>query len=285
MIGVAGAAGHLGRLVIGALLDRGVPPGKIVAAAHTPEQAGELADRGVQVRHADYLVPDTLAAAFAGVDRLLLISSSDTSQRIIQHRNAVRAARAAGVGFLVYTSILRADVSRIALAVDHKATEELIRESGLPFAILRNSWYMENYTENMTPALDHGVLIGCAGGGRISAAVRADYAAAAAATLTADGHRDTIYELGGDEPFTMPELAAALTRLTGTDIVYQDLPPEEYTRALVAAGVPEPYAGTLTESDLGVSRGELFTDSGHLHRLLGRPTVTLDAAIAAALRG
>ncbi len=284
MITVTGATGHLGRLVIEELLERGVPAGDVVAAVRGPEKAADLAARGVQVREADYTRPETLATALAGTDKLLLISSNEVGQRAAQHRNIVDAAVAAGVGLIAYTGILNADTTGLALATEHKATESIIRDSGLPFVFLRNGWYIENYTDNLAPALEHGVLLGAAGDGRIAGATRADFAAAAAAVLLGAGQAGAVYELGGDEPFTMTELAAEVSRQSGRTVVYQNLPAQEYTKALVDVGVPEAFASLLADSDLGIGRGELTTDSGDLRRLLCRPTTSLADAVAVAVK-
>lgn len=283
MIAVTGVTGHLGRLVIEALVERGVAPGEIAALARTPEKDPAMAGRGVEVRRADYNRPDTLAAAVQGVDRLLLVSSSEVGQRVAQHRNLIDAAREAGVGMLAYTSILKADASEMQLAAEHRATEEMIRASGIPFVFLRNGWYLENYTENLAPALEHGVLLGSAEDGRVSAAARADYATAAAVVLTGEGHAGRVYELGGDQAFTLVALAEEISRQTGRRVEYRDLPEAAYAAALVDAGVPEPFARVLADSDRGIARGELFTDSADLRRLIGRPTTTLADALAAAL--
>jgi NAD(P)H dehydrogenase (quinone) len=284
MITVTGATGRLGHLVVEDLLKRGVPAGEIVAAVRTPDKAADLAARGVQVREADYTEPETLAAAFAGTDNLLLVSASEVGQRVPQHRNVVRAATGAGVSLIAYTSVLSAQTSGIALAGEHKATETLILETGLPYVFLRNGWYFENYTENLAPAFQYGAILGSAGQGRISGATRADFAAAAASVLAGDGPANTVYELGGDQPFTMAELAAEVSGQSGRPVVYTDLPAEEYTKALLGAGLADAYAGLLADSDLGIGRGELFTDSGDLGRLIGRPTTTLAEAVAVALR-
>ena len=283
MIAVTGATGHLGRLVVKDLLDRGVAPSELVAAVRSPEKASALADHGVAIRRADYTEPASLKSAFEGIDRLLLISSSEVGERVSHHRNVVDAAEETGVGFLAYTSMLRAATSPMQLAAEHRATEELIRESGIPFTFLRNGWYIENYTEQLDQALAQGVLIGSAGEGRISGATRADYAAAAAAVLTGEGHEGEVYELGGDEAFTMDEVAEEITAQSGTEVVYRDLPVEEYRQALVDAGLPEPYAAALADSDRGIAEGHLYVESGDLRRLIGRPTTPLADAVAAAL--
>lgn len=283
MIAVTGATGNLGRLVVNDLLDRDIPPSEIVAAVRSPDKAADLAERGVEVRKADYDQPDTLDSAFEGIDQLLLISSSEVGQRVSQHQNVVDAAEANDVDFFAYTSMLRADTSPMELATEHVATEEYLQASDLSVTLLRNGWYIENYTEQLHQALDQSAFIGCAGDGRISAATRADYAAAAATVLTEDGHDGETYELGGDEAFTMDELAEVVTELSGTEVVYQDLPPEEYKEALVDAGLPEPQAAVFADADQGIAKGHLYTESDDLRRLIGRPTTPLEEAVADAL--
>ena len=208
MIVVTGATGKLGSLVVEALLEK-VPAKEIAVAVRNPQKAAAFAARGVEVRTADYAKPETLAAAFAGAEKLLLISSSEVGQRAPQHLAVIAAAKKAGVKFIAYTSILHADTSKMVLAAEHKATEAALRDSGVPYAILRNGWYSENYTEHLAAALAQGALIGSAGQGRIAAATRADYAAAAVAVLTGHGHENKVYELAGDAPFTMSDLAVS----------------------------------------------------------------------------
>ncbi len=282
-ITVTGASGHLGRLVVDDLLTRGVPAGDIVAVVRDPAKVADLAERGVQVRQADYDRPETLPAALAGTDRLLLISASEVGRRLPQHTAVIDAAVATGVPWLAYTSILHADPAAIPLAEEHKRTEELIEKAGIPYVFLRNSWYLENYTANLGPALEQGVILGAAGDGRVAAATRADYAAAAAAVLTTDGPTNVAYELGGDERFTLSELAAEVSRQSGRPVEYRDLPEAEYRQALISFGLPEGYAAVLASSDVALSQGALDTDSGDLSRLIGRPTTTLAQAIAEAL--
>lgn len=292
MITVTGASGHLGRLVVTDLLDRGVPAGEIVAVVRDPAKAADLAARGVQVRVGDYDRPETLGPALAGTRRLLLVSGSEVGKRVPQHRNVIDAATSAGVELIVYTSILRADTSSVPLAAEHLATEELVRASGLPFVLLRNGWYLENYTEAALPqALATGSVFGSAGDGRVAAATRADFAAAAAAVLTdpaGTGRIGTesagsVYELGGDHPFTLAELAAEISQASGRPVNYQDLPEDVYAKALTDAGVPAEFAAVLAASDVGISQGDLTTDSGDLRRLIGRPTTTLASAVRAAV--
>ncbi|HEX8455424.1 MAG TPA: SDR family oxidoreductase [Longimicrobium sp.] len=284
MIAVTGATGHLGRLVIENLLERGVAAGEIVALARSPEKARDLAACGVQVRAADYTQPDTLATALQGVEKLLLVSGNELGQRAAQHRNVVNAARDAGVRLLAYTSILNADTGRMQLAVEHSASEEIIRASGIPFVFLRNGWYLENYTGSLASTVEHGALLGSADDGGVSAASRADFAAAAAAVITGSGHENQTYELGGD-PFTLPELAAIIARESGRPVEYRNLSEDAYTGVLASFGLPEPLARMLADSDRGIARGELTTDRDDLRRLIGRAPTTPSEAVAAALRG
>ncbi|MFY3742642.1 SDR family oxidoreductase [Anaeromyxobacter sp. Red801] len=281
MIAITAASGHLGHRAVEALLKR-VPAAGLVALVRHPERAGDLAALGLQVREGDYDRPETLAPALAGVEKLLFISGSEVGRRVPQHRAVVDAARRAGVRLVAYTSILHADTSRVLLATEHRETEALLRASGVPYVLLRNGWYLENYTEHLAPALAHGAIAGSAGNGRIAAASRADYAEAAAAVLTGTGHEHRVYELAGT-PFTMADLAAEVSRQAGKPVAYRDLPPAEYRAVLVGAGLPGPYADALVDADLGVARGELDDASGELQRLIGRPSTPLASAVAAAL--
>ncbi|WP_454683855.1 SDR family oxidoreductase [Ancylobacter moscoviensis] len=271
MYAVTGASGQLGRLVIDALIQK-VAPGAVVALVRDPAKAADAAGKGVQVRRFDYSRPDTLAPALAGVERLLLISSSEVGQRAAQHQSVIDAAKVAGVKFIAYTSILHADTNPLDLAVEHRATEEALKASGIPHAVLRNGWYTENFTAGAAPAIAHGVLLGSAGSGRTSAAARADYAAAAVAVLAGTSVATQVYELAGDEAFTQDELAAALAEFSGKPVVYRDLPEAEYGAALEQAGLPGPFAHILADSSAKTAGGALFDDSHALSRLIGRPT-------------
>lgn len=282
MIVVTGATGQLGRLAIASLLQR-VPAANIVAAVRTVEKAKDIAALGVQVRHADYSLPETWDAALRGADKVLLISSSEVGQRVGQHRSVVDAAKRAGVSFLAYTSILNADTSPLGLAAEHRETEAMIRASGVPFALLRNGWYTENYTAGVPSALANGAVYGCAGDGRISSAARADYAEAAAAVLTADSQADIVYELAGDTAYTLSELAAEISHQAGKSIGYVNLPKDEYKNVLIRVGLPEAVAELLADSDAGASRGALFDESHQLSKLIGRPTTSLATSITAAM--
>jgi NAD(P)H dehydrogenase (quinone) len=282
-IAVTGATGHLGRLVVEALLDRGVPAPQVVAVARDTAKAGDLAARGVTVRYGDYDRPDSLVSALDGADRVLLISGSEVGRRIPQHQAVIEAARQHEVELLAYTSIPQADTTPMQLAAEHRATEELVRESGLPYAFLRNCWYVENYTGQLATYLAHGAILGAAGTGRISGAPRADYAGAAAAVLTGEGHAKAVYELGGDESFTLAELAEVVSACTGQQVGYRDLPVPVFEQALVDAGLPAPVAATFADVDACIARGALHVTTGDLARLLGRPTTRLRDAVAAAV--
>jgi len=281
---VTGATGHLGRLVVENLLERGVDADHIVATGRRIEEIKDLADRGVPVRAVNYNDPTSLREAFAGAQQVLLISGTEIGQRVGQHQRVIDAAKDAGVGLLVYTSVANADSTTLQLAADHRATEAALRASGVPFALLRNSWYLENYTGQIETYLQHGVIFGAAGDVRISAAPRADYATAAAAVLSADGQAGMVYELGGDQAFTMAELAAQVSTATGQDVAYQDLTVEAYAQLLVDAGLPQAVAAMIADNDRGVAEGHLLVTSGDLSRLIGRPTASLADAVAAALR-
>jgi NAD(P)H dehydrogenase (quinone) len=277
---VTGASGHLGRLTIHALLARGAQPSDVVAAARRPEAVEDLADLGIETRVADYDDPASLTRALAGVDRVLLVSGSEVGSRVPQHRNVVDAAVAAGVSLLGYTSILGGTSTGLALAAEHGATEDYLVETGIPHVLLRNGWYLENYTENTAVPLQLGTVYGAAGDGRVSAAARADFAEAAAVVMTSEGQAGKTYELAGDVGFTMGEYAAALGAASGQEITYTDLPAEEYAAALVAGGVPASFAEVLADSDRGIARGALEDTSHTLSALIGRPTTTLAAALA-----
>jgi NAD(P)H dehydrogenase (quinone) len=278
-VAVTGATGQLGRIVISKLRAK-VPTQSIVALARSPHKAADL---GVEVRPGDYGRPDELAASLAGVHTLLLISSSEVGQRTAQHRNAVEAARKAGVHRIVYTSLLRADTSPLSLAPEHVETEAMVRASGIPFTFLRNGWYMENHTQSAKAAVAAGALIGSAGDGRIAGALREDYAEAAVAVLTGAGHEGRTYELAGDEPYTLADLAREISARAGKEIPYRDLAPAEYARILEAAGLPGWLAAALSAWDADAARGALDDQGRGLSKLIGRPTSPLSVAVQRAL--
>ena len=284
MIAITGATGQLGRLVIDALLQR-VPASEVLALVRDPLKARDLTALGVTVRQADYSQPQTLATALAGVERLLLISSNEIGQRTAQHLAVIDAAKAAGVKLLAYTSVLRADTSALGLAAEHLATEQALSASGLDHVLLRNGWYSENYSAGLPTALEHGVLLGAAGQGRIASAARADYAEAAAVVLTSEGQAGRVYELAGDSAYTLEQLAAQTARQSGKPLVYQNLSQEEYQAALLGIGLPEGFAVLLADSDAAAAKGALFDDGQQLSRLIGRGTTPMADSVAAALKG
>ncbi|MEU7827630.1 SDR family oxidoreductase [Nonomuraea sp. NPDC049129] len=266
MIVVTGASGHLGRLVVEELKKR-VPAGQIVAAARTPEKAADL---GVEVREASYDRPETLKSAFEGAGKVLLISGTE-GNRLQQHSAVVDAAKAAGAT-LTYTSAPKADVTEAGLAADHKATENYIKASGVTYTILRNNWYHENYEQSIAGAPQLGAVYGAAGDGRIASASRADYAAATAAVLAGEGHDGKIYELGGDTAWTLADLAAEISKVTGKEVAYQNLPKDDFAGVLAGAGLPAPFAALMADVDVNISRGWLADTPGTLSELIGRPT-------------
>ncbi|MEV7126780.1 SDR family oxidoreductase [Streptomyces sp. NPDC093260] len=282
---ITGATGRLGRLTVEALLRRGIPAADIIATGRDVARIKDLADRGVTVRRADFADTDGLVEAFAGADRLLLVSASvPVDERVANHRRVIDAAASAGVSLVAYTSTTHADTVTTVLGATHRETEEYLRDHGIPGVLLRNSWYLENYTSQLPQILQNGAVVGAAGEGRISAASRADYAEAAAVVLTTEGHTGTVYELGGDESFTLTELAAAMSAATGRQVTYTDLPVTDLAQVLAAAGLPAELAEVLADADRGMNRGEMYTDSGDLRRLIGRPPVTLAEALEVALQ-
>jgi NAD(P)H dehydrogenase (quinone) len=282
---VTGASGQLGRLVVDALLQR-VPATSVVAGVRDMAKAADLHAHGVESRMADYDKPDQLAAALRGIDRLLLISGNAVGQRTRQHTAVIAAARAAGVKLIAYTSILRADTSKVGLAVEHKATEAALATSGVPHVLLRNGWYLENFAGRATTAMQTGTLLTCAGEGRFSAATRADYAAAAATVLaSAGGHAGEKLELAGSSSFSMPEFAALVARVSGKPVACNSLTQEAYEAALMKSGLPDFVAAILSNSDAAAAAGWLQDDSRTLERLIGAPTTALKAVVEAVVRG
>lgn len=278
-IGVTGATGHLGKLVVEQLKEK-VGAEYIVALVRTPEKAKES---GVEARAFDYNNLEELVGALNGIDRLLLISSNEIGQRARHHANVIETAKKAGVNYLVYTSLLHADTTSLNLAGEHLATEKLIKESGLDYTILRNGWYSENYTASIAGAIGAGAFIGSAGEGKVSSATRADFAEAAAVAVTGENHKGKIYELAGDEAYTLSDLAAEISRQTGKNIPYNNLPESEYAAILKTFGLDESFAAAIASWDVSVSKGDLFDDSKQLSKLIGRPTTPLAKAVEAVL--
>ncbi len=280
---VTGATGHLGRHVVEQLLEK-APADRITAVVRNEAKAADLAARGVKLAVADYNSPETFAAVFSAGDRVLLVSGNEFDKgRVGQHKVVIEAAKAAGVALLAYTSAPGSLTA--ALADDHRGTEEALLASGLPYTLLRNGWYHENYTENLAPVLEHGAVVQAAGEGRISSASRADYAAAAVAVLTGGGHGNKAYEVGGGVAWGFAEYGAELSRQTGKEIVYSPVSVDAYAGILAGAGLPGPLAAILAGVDAAIEKGELVVSTGDLSRLAGRPTTPLADAIAAAVKG
>ena len=278
-IAVTGASGKLGRLVIEELKER-TSVENIVALVRNPQK---VADLGVEAREFDYDQAAQQSAALKGVDILLLISGNEIGKRLPQHTNVIEAAKNAGVKTIVYTSLLKADSSTLGLAGEHIGTEEVLKKSGIPHVILRNGWYTENYTESLQAVIGLGTLYGSSGDGKISSATRGDYAAAAATVLTSEGQEGKVYELAGDEAFTRSDYAAEISRQTGKDIPYVNLPENDYAQALIKSGLPEGLAQFLASSHVSTEKGDLFDDGHQLSKLIGRPSTSLSKAISDAL--
>ena len=274
-IAITGATGQLGRLAIAALKARGATPIALV------RDTAKAADLGVPARAFDYRTAD--AAALEGVETLVLISSNDFDDRAGQHRKVIAAAKEAGVGRIIYTSILKGDASPMILAQDHIATEAAIRDSGIAATILRNGWYTENYTGALGAALEHGAILGAAAEGRVSTAARKDYAEAIAVTALDAGHAGKVYELAGDEGYTLAELAAEVARQSGKPVGFVNLPQADYAKALEGFGLPAGFAAVLADSDARAAEGALFDDSRTLSRLIGRATTPMAATVRDAL--
>ncbi|MFJ6798576.1 NmrA family NAD(P)-binding protein [Streptomyces sp. NPDC091268] len=279
---VTGATGALGRLVVEELLER-VPADRIAAVVRDAGKAADLAERGIELRVADYDDPAALAAAFRAGDRVLLISGNEIGRRVAQHTAVIEAAAAAGVAQLAYTGILGGPEADFELAAEHRATEQAILDAGLPYTFLRNGWYHENYTRDLAGVLEHGAVLGSAGEGRVASAARADYAAAAAVVLTGEGHVGQVYELSGDTAWSLSEYAAEVARQSGKEVAYTELPARAHQELLTGAGVPEAFAAILVDVDAAIGRGRLGSTTGDLSRLIGRPTTPLARAIETAL--
>ena len=279
-IGITGATGQLGRLVVNKLKEK-VSADSIIALVRSISKAEDL---GVLTREADYEKPETLESALKNIDTLLLISSSEVGKRATQHQNVIDAAKKNGVKWIVYTSLLHADKSTISLAGEHLETEAALKQSGIPFTILRNGWYTENYGGTIPGAIAGGALLGSAGDGKISAASRKDYADAVVTVLTTDGHQGKVYELAGDEVFTLTDLAAEISKQSGKTIPYKNLPEDEYAAILTNFGLPAGLAGAIAGWDVSISKGDLFDGNKQLSSLIGRPTTSIHEVVSEAIK-
>jgi NAD(P)H dehydrogenase (quinone) len=281
MIVVTGATGQLGRLVVEGLVNQ-VPVEQIAVVVRDPAKAVRFGELGVEVRVADYSEPATLADAFKEGEKVLLISGSEVGQRVPQHKAVIDAAKAALLG---YTSILGGPAADFELAREHQITERYLIDSGLPYVLLRNGWYHENYTGALGQVLANGgVLTSAAEGAKIASATRADFAAAAVAVLTTEGHENKEYELSGDDAWTYEEYAAEVSRQLGKDVAVNRVPGETHREILVGAGVPDPFAAILVGVEDAISRGLLAVQTGDLSKLIGRPTTPISHSITEGLQ-
>ncbi|QEE61484.1 SDR family oxidoreductase [Salinibacterium sp. dk2585] len=280
-LAVAGATGHLGRLVLASLIERGAAPSDIVAIGRDVSKVADFAEQGVVVRPADYSRPATLDTALEGVDRLLLISGSEVGRRVAQHSNVVQAAKRAGVQFIAYTSAPHADTTSLALAPEHKATEELVRSSGIPFAILRNNWYTESYVQVAQQAKYTGLIIASLGDGRVASADRRDYAEGAAVVLAGEGHEGAVYEFSGDVAWGYEELARVISSIVEREVTYKRVSPREHRKILTKAGLDIGTAGFIVTLDTNTREGALADATDTLSSLIGRPTTPLAEGLAA----
>lgn len=278
---VTGTSGHLGRLAVLALLERGVAPAEIRAGARDLERIADLAALGVIPVALDYTDPASIAAAVGGVEKVLLVSGTAMGERVAQHSAVARAAHEAGVAQLVYTSAPKADATALVLAPEHAGTEAALAEIGIGHTILRNNWYAENYAATLAQAAETGSVAHSAGSGRVASAPRAEYAEAAAAVLTTDGHLGAVYELGGDTAWSFDEFAQAAAEVLGREVSAVALSPEDHFAALESAGLDAGTAGFVTALDTNIAAGELDVVTGDLARLLGRPTATLEQQLRA----
>lgn len=279
-IAVTGATGHLGGFIIESLLNRGVEPGDIVAIVRSAEKAAPLAAKGVTLGVATYEDEAALTAALAGVDRLVLVSGSEVGQRLAQHTNIIRAAKAAGVAFIAYTSLLNLDTSELGLAAEHRGTEEALAQSGIGYALLRNGWYWENYSSAIASGKAAGKFFGAAGAAKVSGAARRDYAEAAAVVVTSENQAGKVYELAGAPALSYPELAAEVGKLIGGEVTYVNQTVAEYQATLEGFGLPSEAAEAFAGMEPAIERGALYSESTDLQDLIGRPTTSAAEALA-----
>ncbi len=273
-IAITGATGQLGQLVVNGLLEKGTSI-KVIAVVRDEKKALPLAKHGAEIRVAGYGDPAALKAAFSGVDKLLLISSSELGQRIEQHKNVINAAKAAGVKHIVYTSAPRATTTTLIVAPEHKATEENILQSGMEYTILRNNWYTENYKNIVETARKTGAIVAAVGAGRVASATRVDFAAGAVAVLLGTGHEGKIYELGGDYAWDYNELAETIGEIIEKPVAYKSVDAGTLIGILKGAGLEEGIAGFIAALDGNFAEGALSEVTGELSKLIGRPTTSL----------
>lgn len=274
-IGVTGATGQLGKLVVEQLKKK-VGKENVVALVRNPEKAKDL---GVETRPFDYNNSEGLDVQLKDIERLLLISSNEIGKRARHHKNVIEATKNAGVKWLVYTSVLHADSTTLNLAGEHLETEKMLKNSGVNYTILRNGWYTENYTGSIGGALAGGAFIGSGGSGKISSAARVDFAEAAATVISDESYKGKVYELAGDNAYTLADLAAEISKQTGKTIPYRDLPETEYAKILESFDIQKGFAQAIASWDVSVSKGDLYDNSMQLSKIIGRPTTSMAESV------
>lgn len=280
-LAVTGATGHFGGFVVEHLLRRGTPADQIVALVRRPEAAEGLVAKGVTVRTFDYNHPDELAPALAGVDSLLLVSGTEFGKRAQQHQAVIDAAKAAGVGRMVYTSAPGADTSINPVAPEHWATEQALAASGLAHVILRNNWYHENYLADLGTAAQTGEILTAAGDGRVASAAREELAEAAAVVLAGSQVNQTL-TLTGDVAWSFDELAEDFSTALGRPVRAHHVSATEKSEVLAQVGLDAGVVGFILGVDAAIAAGELAGATGDLSALLGRPTSPILETLRAA---
>lgn len=281
---VTGATGKLGSKVVETLL-KSVPANQIAVSVRDPNKAEGLRARGVDVRQGDFDRPESLDAAFAGAERILIISADgDNETRIRQHANAVAAAARAQAKFIAYTSLAGAADSAMFLAAPHQATEKAILATGIPYSFLRNNWYLENELPSIQGVLAGAPWVTSAGSGKVGWALQQDYAEAAAAVLAGSGHENTIYELSG-KPHTQEEFVSAVGAVTGKTAAVQQVDDDTYADIMRKAGVPDFILPFLVGIQKGIRAGALEVESGDFEKLLGRPLLSIRDALGKLIAG
>jgi NAD(P)H dehydrogenase (quinone) len=281
---ITGATGKLGTKVVETLL-KTIPASQLAVSVRNPEKAEGLRARGVEVRQGDFDRPETLDTAFAGIDRLLIISADgDNETRIRQHTDAVAAAARAQVKFIAYTSLGNASESTMFLAPPHVATEEAILKTGIPYSFLRNNWYLENEIPSIQGVLAGAPWVTSAGSGKVGWALQQDYAEAAAAVLAGNGHENTVYELSG-KLLTQEEFASALESVLGKEVHVQQVDDVTYADIMKGAGLPEFIIPFLVDIQKGIRDGALEIESSDFEKLLGRPATPISHALSQIVNG
>ena len=281
-IAITDATGQLGNLVIEQLLQLTAAQ-NIVALVRNIDKAEHFKAQGIELREFDYDRPETLVPALSGVDKLLLISANEIGRRTLQHKAVIDAAKVAGVPYIAYTSLLRADTSPFGLAQEHRETEKLIQDSGITYTFLRNNWYSENHLAGIAHTIQIGMLFGTAQDGRISSASRIDYAETAAKVLTSTGHENKTYKLAGSESFTQADLAQFISQATHKPVIYQNLSADDLRQDLIQANLPSHLIDVIVDADVQTAKGAMYSKSKDLEQLIGHKTTSIQDSIKAAL--